>query len=187
MTKKQQIFMNVMKDYSKKAKSCHTKPTKGIDNGAGGKLAEMFIKMLVENTRGKGVSAAGLGYDTLKKIQGKMTTIEVKSGCGELAKIVDGIPVFKTAKYVCYCPFSGITDIKSYRVFETKVFLSLLENAGLLRLKISTAEYKTAKNENREPKHDRITIQTFTNSAKKMALMEDIMSTGVSVNEFFDI
>lgn len=184
---KQQVFMNVMKDYSKKAKDCHVKPTKGVDNGAGGKLAETFIKMLLENTRGKGISPAGKGYDTMKKIQGKMTTIEIKSGCGELAKIIDGVPVFKSAKYICYCPYSGITDIKSYRVFETETFISLLENAGLIRLKISTAEYKTAKIENRQPKHDRITIQTFSNSTKKSALMDDIMSMGISVNEFFDV
>lgn len=184
---KQQVFMNVMKGYSKKAKSCHVKPTKGVDNGAGGKLSEMFIKMLLENTRGKGVSAAGSGYDTMKKIHGKMTTIEIKSGCGELAKIIDGVPIFKSAKYICYCPFSGITDIKGYRVFETNTFISLLENAGLIRLKISTAEYKAAKLENRPPKHDRLTIQTFSNSAKKSALMNDIMSTGISVNDFFNI
>lgn len=184
---RQQIFMNVMKDYSVKAKGCHVKPTKGIDNGAGGKLAETFIKLLLENTRGRGVSAAGSGYDTMKKIHGKMATIEIKSGCGELAKIVNGIPVFKTAKYICYCPISGITDIKCYKVFETEVFISLLENAGLIRLKTSTAEYRTAKIENRLPKHDRLTIQTFSNSAKKMALMDDIMSMGMSVNSFFDI
>lgn len=184
---KQQVFMNVMKEYSIKAKSCHVKPTKGIDNGAGGKLAETFIKLLLENTRGKGVSAAGSGYDTIKKINGKMATIEIKSGCGELAKVIDGVPVFKSAKYICYCPISGITDIKCYKVFETDTFISLLENAGLIRLKISTAEYKTAKIENRQPKHDRITIQTFNNSNKKMALMDDIMSMGISVNNFFDI
>lgn len=184
---KQQIFMNVMKDYSKKAKSCHVKPTKGVDNGAGGKLSEMFIKMLLENTRGKGVSPAGMGYDTMKKIHGKMTTIEIKSGCGELAKIIDGVPIFKSAKYICYCPFSGITDIKGYRVFETDTFISLLESAGLIRMKISTAEYKAAKAENRPPKHDRLTIQTFSNSVTKSALMDDILSMGMSVNEFFDI
>lgn len=184
---KQQAFMNVMKEYSVKAKGCHVKPTKGIDNGAGGKLAETFIKLLLENTRGKGVSPAGLGYDTIKKINGKMTTIEIKSGCGELAKIVNDVPVFKSAKYICYCPFSGITDIKCYKVFETEVFISLLESAGLIRLKISTAEYKAAKAENRPPKHDRLTIQTFSNSAKKMTLMDNIMSMGMSVNSFFDI
>lgn len=184
---KQQGFMNVMMDYSKKAKGCHVRPTKGVDNGAGGKLSEMFIKMLLENTRGKGVSPAGSGYDTKKKIQGKIATIEIKSGCGEIARIIDDVPVFKTAKYVCYCPFSGITDIKCYKVFEMDTFVSLLKNAGLLRLKISTAEYKSAKIENRPPKHDRITIQTFTTSAKKSALMDDIMSVGMSVNEFFEI
>lgn len=184
---KQQVFMNVMKDYSKKAKSCHVKPTKGVDNGAGGKLSEMFIKMLLENTRGKGVSAAGSGYDTMKKIHGKMTTVEIKSGCGELAKIVNDVPVFKSAKYICYCPISGITDIKCYKVFETDTFISLLENAGLIRMKISTAEYKAAKIENRQPKHDRLTIQTFSNSIKKSALMDSIMTMGVSVNDFFNI
>lgn len=184
---KQQVFMNVMKEYSVKAKGCHVKPTKGIDNGAGGKLAEAFIKLLLENTRGKCVSPAGLGYDTIKKINGKMTTVEIKSGCGELAKIVNDVPVFKSAKYICYCPISGITDIKCYKVFETDTFISLLENAGLIRLKISTAEYKAAKAENRPPKHDRLTIQTFSNSAKKTALIDDIMSMGISVNSFFDI
>lgn len=184
---RQQVFMNVMKGYSVKAKYCHVKPTKGIDNGAGGKLAETFIKLLLENTRGKGVSASGVGYDTKKKIHGKMATIEIKSGCGELAKIIDGVPIFKSAKYICYCPYSGITDIKCYKVFETDTFISLLEDAGLIRLKISTAEYRTAKVENRPPRHDRITIQTFSNSTKKSALMNDIMSMGISVNEFFDI
>lgn len=184
---KQQVFMDVMKGYSVKAKGCHVRPTKGVDNGAGGKLAETFVKMLLENTRGKGISPAGKGYDTIKKINGKMTTVEIKSGCGELARIIDGVPVFKSAKYICYCPISGITDIKSYRVFKTETFISLLEGAGLLRLKISTAEYKTAKLENRQPKHDRITIQTFSTSAKKTALMEDIMSIGMSVNDFFNI
>lgn len=184
---KQQVFMNVMKGYSEKAKKCHVKPTKGIDNGAGGKLAEIFIKLLLENTRGKGISPAGVGYDTMKKIHGKMATVEIKSGCGELARMIEGVPVYKSAKYICYCPISGITDIKCYKVFETNTFISLLENAGLIRMKISTAEYKAAKIENRPPKHDRITIQTFSNSAKKTALMDDILSMGMSVNEFFDI
>lgn len=187
MSKQEKIFMDIMKGYLVKAKDCHVKPTKGIDNGAGGKLAETFIKLLLENTRGKGISPAGMGYDTMKKIHGKMTTIEIKSGCGELARIIEGVPVYKSAKYVCYCPISGITDIKCYKVFETDTFISLLENAGLIRLKISTAEYKTAKAENRPPKHDRLTIQTFSNSAKKSALMNDIMSMGMDVNVFFDI
>lgn len=187
MGKQQQLFMSMMKGYSEKAKNCHIKPTKGVDNGAGGKLAEAFIKMLLENTKGKCVSSAGSGYDTKKKIQGKMATVEIKSGCGELAKIIDGNPIFKSAKYICYCPYSGITDIKGYRVFETDTFISLLENAGLIRLKISTAEYKAARIEERPPRHDRITIQTFSNSAKKTALMDEIMSVGMSINDFFNI
>lgn len=189
MTKQQQLFMGKMKFYHEESKKCHVPPTSGIDSGAGGKYSELLTKMVLGNTSSKGVTSNGNfgGFDTRKKIGGKWETFETKTGCGEVAVIrEDGSIVKKTATFVIYAVNSGDINISNYYVFKTETWFTLFEENNLFRRKSSTQETKKAKKENRSPRYDRISIQTFKTSKKKMSIIEDILYLGVPLLNVID-
>ena len=61
-----------------------------INFGVQGRSCEMLCKLALNNYRFKSISEPGKS-NTLKKINGELKNIEVKTGCGELATILSTV------------------------------------------------------------------------------------------------
>lgn len=205
MTKKEMKIEQVKAyaDYAK-AEQVHQQALKDceINFGAEGRCFEMLIKLALNNYNFKGISEPAKS-DTLKKVNGRLTSIEIKTGCGELATIINGQfkisserttadyrnNCFDTAKvrnkatkadYVVYIPepeFDFPVEYQSY-VLTGPDFEYILKTLGLIRFKQST----NGKNQGNDF-YDRFAIQSFKNSKKKTeALYEMLEEYGTSLD-----
>ena len=171
-------------EYAKKV-NVHIKPTKGVSSGVHGRDFEARVKTYLGNMNGLKIAADSNSYDTIKK----GFKIEVKSGNGEICQIMeDGTKrgMFSKSDYVVYaltvypdCPVE-----QQAVVCPAREFIERLEDAGLTRLKASTAVYKAVQSGFLdEIYYDRESIQI--NSIKKENKLWDILEDiGISLDEF---
>ena len=205
MTKKELKIAQV-KAYTNyaKAEKVHQQALKDceINFGAEGRCFEMLVKLALNNYNFKGISEPARS-DTLKKVNGKLMSIEIKTACGELATIINGQfkisserttaeyrnNCFDTAKvrnkattadYVVYIPepdFEFPVEYQAYVLTGTD-FEYMLKTLGLIRFKQST----NGKNQGYDF-YDRFAIQSFKNSKKKYeALYEMLEDLGTSLD-----
>lgn len=189
MTKKE-IKIEQVKKYAEyaKAEQIHQQALKDceINFGAAGRCCEMLVKLALNNYNFKGVSEPAK-TDTVKKVNGKLASIEIKTACGEIATITNGEfkisserttaeyrnNCFDTAKirnkattadYVVYIPEPDLDFPVEYQayVLTGKDFEYILKSLGLIRFKQST----NGKNQGYDF-YDRFAIQSFKNSKKK--------------------
>ena len=135
------------------------------NDGANGTSYEMAVKVALGNCNGQLKSRAGI-VDTRKGGY----SIEIKSGCGELATLNEDGEIVSTVfkrDIIVYAPFYEAGDdvfCTSY-VLTTEDFFKALEEARLIRTKVSSAMNK--KKQNGETwYYDRMSIQSFKNSQK---------------------
>lgn len=184
---KKETVIKIREAYNEYAKrvDVHIKPTKGVNSGAHGRDFEARVKTYLGNCNGLKIAANSNNYDTIKK----GIKIEVKSGNGEICQIMeDGTKrgMFGKSDYVVYA-FKVYPDYsveKQAIVCPAREFIERLENAGLTRLKASTAIYKAVQSGFLDRiYHDRESIQI--NSVKKENKLWDILEDiGMSLNEF---
>lgn len=165
----------------------HCKPTTGIDSGRGGKTFEALVKLYLDNYRFKGIASPEGKTDTKKRIDGKVAKIEVKCNAFEIERLDENGAVtysIRNNDYIVYAPDfddRAPVELQAY-VIPAELFIEELENAGCIRLKMSTP--MTARKKAGEPFfYDRISIQN--NSIKKLNLIYDILDEyGMSLKEF---
>lgn len=163
----------------------HVNPTKGVDSGLHGKDFETQVKYLLGNTNGRCISRNGR-IDTRKTINGKLTTIEIKSGCGEIATLNEfgeTVTSILNSDLIIYAPeYSPEYSVEQQAfVLEVDDFMEVLNNCGLTRLKKSSAQYKLDEN---EQFYDKMTIQSFTNSQRKTNLFYDYLEQYPTLKEW---
>ena len=186
MSKKDEVreIREQYNEYAKKV-NVHIKPTKGINSGAHGRDFEARVKTYLGNMNGLKIAADSNNYDTIKK----GFKIEIKTGNGEICQIMeDGTKrgMFGKSDYVVY----ALTVYPDYPVEQQAIvcpareFIERLEDAGLTRLKASTAVYKAVQSGFlSEIYYDRESIQI--NSIKKENKLWDILEDiGMSLDEF---
>ena len=186
MSKKETV-KKIRKQYNEYAKTVniHVKPTKGVNSGAHGRDFEARVKTYLGNINGLKIASNSNNYDTIKK----GFKIEVKTGNGEICQIMeDGTKrgLFGRSDYVVY----ALTVYPDCPVEHQAVvcpaceFIERLENAGLTRLKASTAVYKAVESGFLdEIYYDRESIQI--NSIRKENKLWDILEDiGMSLDEF---
>ena len=202
MTKKEEKRAQVM-EYVNYAKTVniHQQALKDceVNFGVNGRSCEMLCKLALNNYRFKSISEPGKS-DTLKKINGELKNIEVKTGCGELATIIttefkkgvkttfsEKLECFERAKkrnncfdsdYVVYIPEPDLDFPVEYQayVLETATFKQILIDLEMIRFKQTSG--------NHSDYYDRFTIVDFKTSKKKYnAFYEMLESYGTS----FDI
>ena len=165
----------------------HCKPTNGIDSGRGGKAFEGLVKLYLGNYKFKGIAAKELATDTTKRINGERVKIEIKCNAFEIARLDEnGETVYsiRDNDYIVYAPDfddRAPVELQAYAI-PAELFIDELENAGCIRLKMSTP--MTARKKAGEPFfYDRISIQN--NSLKKLDKIYDILEeNGMSLKEF---
>lgn len=150
------------------------------NSGARGRLFEALIKYDLGTYNFNGMAARSGLVDIKKTINEKMRSIEAKTGAGELGTISpDGkksIPLLK--KYgIIYAPEFDINlpACRQAYFLTPKEFWNILEECGLIRYKTSSSVTRAAKQGLIEKYYDRIAIQTFTNSAKKIDQFYDLL------------
>ena len=165
----------------------HCTPTAGIDSGRGGKTFEALVKLYLNNFRFKGIASAEGRTDTKKRINGEIAKIEIKCNAFEIERLDENGEVIYSIRnndYIVYAPdyneFAPV-EMQAY-VIPAELFIDELENAGCIRLKMSTP--MAARKKAGEPFfYDRISIQN--NSIKKLNLIYDILDEyGMSLKEF---
>lgn len=198
MTKKEQKKAQILayKGYAEKVK-IHQKAVRdcGINFGSHANLSEMVLKYAMNNYSFKGIALNG-HTDTCKKIDGKMCTVEIKTGSGELATIIgDGFKLmngkrtsatwrnnkFDTtpkkndcfkADYVVYIPEPDLSyplTSQAY-VLTGDDFREILKGLGLIRYKQSTS----ASNQGLDY-YDKFAIGDFKGSDKKYNALYDLL------------
>ena len=177
--KKQETIKKV-NEYLTYAKNVnvHVIPTKKVNSGAHGRAYEQAVKLAIGNYRFNGI-ANPTAVDTTKKINGKKATFEIKTGCGELGNLdVNGNIINSVFKrdYIIYSPeYTPEMDVlKASYVLKGCDFLDALRECGLIR-------YKKSSNMIKQPKelqyNDKMAIQSFTNSNKKLNQWYDALAT----------
>lgn len=152
-------FIEKMNNYITYAQGEHN------NDGANGTSYEMAVKFALGNYKGQLKSKAGI-VDTRKGGY----SVEIKSGCGELATLDEDGKIINTVfkrDIIVYAPFyeAGDDVFSTSYVLTTEDFFKALEEANLIRTKVSSAMNK--KKQNGEPWHyDRMAIQSFKNSQK---------------------
>lgn len=152
----------------------HISNVKGINNGAEGNLYEMLIKLALNNCKFHGVSKKGC-TDTTKKINNVLSKIEIKNGCGELGTLDNKgnikTLVFKRDYIIFNIDWSPEYDvIQCSFICKAMDYYKILSESGLIRKKMSTAQYKRPKTDRY---YDRIAIQSYKNSKRKTDLYYD--------------
>lgn len=180
---------------------CHVKPTKGVNSGNAGRTAELAVKLALNNIKGAQAVSAATRKDTYKSLDGIITSFEIKSGCGVLANIDENgnyYGAMMKSEYVIYTPEYDPQLPICYQAYVLLVedFIEILKELGLIRLKMSGAQYSNGQRKE-GAFYDRLTIQTFNNSKKKTAAlytalnryadtMEDFFNRyGIKINEQF--
>lgn len=168
----------------------HCKPKMGIDSGRGGKAFEALVKLYLGNYKFKGIAAKEFATDTTKRINGERVKIEIKCNAFEIERLDEnGATIYsiRDNDYIVYAPDfddRAPVELQAY-VIPAQLFINELENAGCIRLKMSTP--MTARKKAGEPFfYDRISIQN--NSLKKLDRIYDILEeNGMSLKEFKDV
>ncbi len=161
----------------------HVVPTKEISSGSHGRAFEVAIKKALGNYRSKDLVAMPGKADTIKKFGNAMVRIEIKSGCGELAQLDAQGNICKSildSDVVIFCPYfipKRDATIQSY-VMPSTTFYTILKELGLIRFKKSTAMTKAPKE---AQYYDRMTIQSFRNSAKKYGELCETLDTHTDI------
>lgn len=198
MSKKMEKFAQIQsyKAYAEKVE-IHQQALKGcqINFGSHANYAEMIIKYSLNNYRFRGISLNG-HTDTVKKINGKMRTIEIKTGCGELATILtdefklmngkrttaqfrngkfDELPKKNNcfeADFVVYIPEPDLSYPLEYQayVLTGADFEIILKGLGMVRYKQSTDISNRGLDY-----YDRFAIAEFKNSEKKTNALYDLL------------
>lgn len=163
----------------------------GKDSGGKGRSTEVItrgiLNAVIERAHPLGVA------DITRKSRG---SVEVKTGCGwlvnpcywskeeALQEIANGLPNFKSARYVAYAPNIYIdssmtisqmvaTVTASMRVYTHREFLNVIAGAGLFVAKRSSAGQWG------------VSIQQFRNSMRREALFYCLLeNNGMSLLEF---
>lgn len=182
---KKNEFIAKVNAYNEYAKSvdCHVKPEKGMANGADGRSYEITVKLYLGNYKSF-VAGAGKADTTKKGLK-----IEIKSGCGELGVLdVNGKlkSMVKKSDYVFYSPFytAGDTVEESTYVLTSEDFFTALEEAGLIRKKVSSSMNKVKKSGG-DWYYDRLAIQSYMNSKKALNRWLDALDTyGMTVEDW---
>lgn len=167
-------FKEYVLEYSKYANATdvHVNPTKGVSSGAHGRFYELLIKVALNNCRSNGVSKAGR-VDTKKKIDGRMTTIEIKTNAGELVCIDALGQVYSDIRdcdIVIYAPeyypiqAEEVNEIVIDSILQSYVmtgqeFWCLACRNGLIRWKKSSHKDTVSF---RDFSYDRLTLKSFT-------------------------
>ena len=195
MTKKEEKRAQVM-EYVNYAKTVniHQQALKDceVNFGVQGRSCEMLCKLALNNYRFKSISEPGKS-DTLKKINGELKNIEVKTGCGELATIIttefkkgvkttftEKLECFERAKkrnncfdsdYVVYIPEPDLDFPVEYQayVLETATFKQILIDLQLIRFKQTSGNHSDF--------YDRFSIVDFKTSKKKYNAFYDMLET----------
>lgn len=177
MTTRQQQAMSKLKAYNDYANNIevHTRAKEGshIHSGAHGVSFEMAVKIELGNYRFVS-NASKMGHrDTIKKLNGDWVSFEIKQGSGELATIDENGDIKRSvfsADYVIYAPdYRPNDDVRKMAYILTgENFAKAVEVAGMARFKKSTAMTRWEKANDEEGYYDRITLQSFTNSHKKL-------------------
>ena len=170
---------------------CHVKPTKGVNSGNAGRTAELAVKLALNNYKGAKAISAATRKDTFKSLDGIMTSFEIKSGCGVLANIDENGNYYGAmlkSEYVIYIPEYEPTlpvTIQAY-VLLVQDFIDILKELGLIRLKMSGAQYSNGQRKE-GAFYDRLTIQTFSNSKRKTeALYSALNRYADTMEDFFE-
>lgn len=190
MSKKMEKIAQVKayRNYAEKVE-IHQEAIKGckIHFGAHANLAEMEIKLAMNNYRFKGVAKPGV-TDTKKKVDGKLCNFQIKTGEGEIANIVtdefklmgrkrlppevrnhlfDITPkngnIFE-ADYVVYCPTFDLEfpiEYQSY-VLTGSDFEYVLKTLGLIKYKRTKSACDRGLDH-----YDRFGIHDFRSSEKR--------------------
>lgn len=112
------------------------KPTKGIDNGAGGKIAE--LEETREGSEKYKVSGAGR-VDNYVTIDGKARAIEIKTNSGRIGNILRALECGKNG-YIVYGYSVKNANTKGElwevpkKIFTFSAFVALLESVGAIRI-----------------------------------------------------
>ena len=195
MTRKEEKKAQVM-EYVNYAKTVniHQQALKDceVNFGVQGRSCEMLAKLALNNYRFKSISEPGKS-DTLKKINGELKNIEVKTGCGELATILttefkkgvktsftEKLECFERAKkrnncfdsdYVVYIPEPDLDFPVEYQayVLETATFKQILIDLEMIRFKQTSG--------NHSDYYDRFTIVDYKTSKKKYNAFYDMLET----------
>ena len=165
----------------------HTKAVKGStdDKGRNGKDFESQVKSYLGNYKKAGISTIGK-IDTTKTYNGKRVKIEIKQNASEIATIDKNgniNSVLLKADYVIYAPEYSpayAVECQAY-VLDAKQFINLLSESGLIRYKMSSAQYKKAENERW---HDRITIQSLNSKARYNRMYDLLEEYGTLLKEW---
>ena len=156
----------------------HVIPTKKVNSGAHGRAYEQAVKLAIGNYRFNGIAKPS-AVDTIKKVDDKKATFEIKTGCGELGNLdANGNIINSVFKrdYIIYSPeYTPTMDVlKASYVLTGCDFLDALRECGLIR-------YKKSSNMTKQPKelqyNDKMAIQSFTNSKKKLNQWYDALAT----------
>ena len=202
MTRKEEKRAQVM-EYVNYAKTVniHQQALKDceVNFGVQGRSCEMLCKLALNNYRFKSISEPGKS-DTLKKINGELKNIEVKTGCGELATIIttefkkgvktsfaEKLECFERAKkrnncfdsdFVVYIPEPDLEFPVEYQayVLETATFKQILIDLEMIRFKQTSG--------NHSDYYDRFSIVDFKTSKKKYNAFYDMLE---SYGTSFDI
>ena len=165
----------------------HTKAVKGStdDKGRNGKNFESQVKSYLGNYKKAGITTIGK-VDTTKTYNGKRVKIEIKQNASEIATIdKNGTikSVLLSADYVIYAPEYSpayAVECQAY-VLDAKQFIDLLSENGLIRYKMSSAQYKKAEDERW---HDRITIQSLNSKARYNRMYDLLEEYGTLLKEW---
>ena len=161
------------------------------DDGLNGKNFEVNVRFALQGKLLRKTTITkndGRGYD-IKRRDG--TRIEVKSGCGVLAyqmysmddyssttelPPIDISALLAKADYIVYTPKpEELVSVLEARVFTRDEFLDMLESIGLLRYKgDSNAEWYN------------VTIQTYSNSKRKLGMVEMYLDSMPTLGEWLE-
>lgn len=176
--------INVHVDPSKDAKAiAEQKMKKGTDSGANGKIAYQYLaKYISDQLSGVQVLMEPVRSELILVRDSKDTVVSIKTGCTNLGtkdykgnwQLLPGVD------YVLYAPevTSALPTQEQFRLFSRDDFLAFWEDLGLLRTKVSTAMRKRIAEQvgpdekiTAEKYADVISIQSFTNSGRKLPLV----------------
>lgn len=166
-----------------------TKPIKGTNSGCGGRTFEYACKLAIGNYKGAAHISAAKQKDTFKSLDGDKASFEIKSGCGVLANIDENGKYYGAmmkSEYVIYCPDydENLPVYCQAYVLPVQDFIDILQDLGLIRLKMSGAQYANGERKS-GAFYDRLTIQSFKNSKKKTAAFYDALNKYADNMEVF--
>ena len=156
---------------------------KGTDSGANGKMAYQYLASYIcDQLSGVQVLMEPVRSELILVCGSKEAVVAIKTGCTNLgAKDYEGNwQLLPGVDYVLYAPevTSALPIQEQFRIFSKDEFLTFWDNLGLLRFKVSSAMRKRVAEQigpdekvSTEKYADVVSIQSFTNSGKKLPLV----------------